>query len=769
MDDLAARADAMMTFYERETNTLIVRPLVPLEERTTYAVLVTRRILDVHGEPVGSPYEFINHTSQTEDLKNIVEVMPEGLELDDIAFAYTFTTQTVESAMVAVRDGLYGHGVQGHLGRDFPAELHSLEPMRDEDYEHPISNYQILYSEEWQKAFRVVMQELGGVSDFDHNETEKLGELVYKYIDYFVVGSFQSPQLFERYDEDGNWLPLNDQAWPEDLDQKAAPAVAETVYFTLAVPRKEISARGEGGQVPVVIQSHGYGGNRFDGVQYAGFHAKFGMATLSIDGPGHGLGMDDLQIELSRSIMKNYGLVATSDAFHKDRTFNQNNDALNKGDSGADFWTAYLFHTRDVVRQFALDYMQLIRVIRSFDGIRNWKYDVDGNGLQELAGDFDADGQVDVGSESPIHMVGGSLGGIMSMVMAGLEPELTAVSPVAGGGGYADMGPRTAQRGAIEGFVLRAMAPVYLGTTQDDGSFLFETLIPDLNHANTLPVATVEGVNPWDTIVVKNLVNGELGCGYVLADGTYRSSVASDLHDAHEIHVYAGPQLAGGTDCELRGAVEPKLIVDTFDEDRFFQGETYRAGEPLMAMAEGFGMRRATSRFRKFTGIGQLVLEPADPVNYARFALEEPLYFPGTQQETGTHVLQITTLGDLAVPATSGATYGRAAGLIGYTGPKEKFGKSENQLLIDTHTIEAVNTLDRYTNAEGQGVHLDIANLSEGNDMFGPGQPRMTPSARFGFDELDPLGGKSSSLFVMGNPTGQHGFDWPRSQNSTHD
>ena len=43
-------------------------------------------------------------------------------------------------------------------------------------------------------------------------------------------------------------------------------------------------------------------------MQYAGFHAKFGMATLSIDGPGHGLGMDDLQIELSRSIMRNYDL-----------------------------------------------------------------------------------------------------------------------------------------------------------------------------------------------------------------------------------------------------------------------------------------------------------------------------------------------------------------------------------------------------------------------------------------------------------------------------
>ena len=44
--DLAARADALMTFYESETNTLIARPVEPLRERTTYAVVVTRRLLD---------------------------------------------------------------------------------------------------------------------------------------------------------------------------------------------------------------------------------------------------------------------------------------------------------------------------------------------------------------------------------------------------------------------------------------------------------------------------------------------------------------------------------------------------------------------------------------------------------------------------------------------------------------------------------------------------------------------------------------------------
>ena len=32
-----------MTWYERETNTLIIRPVVPLREETRYAVVLTER------------------------------------------------------------------------------------------------------------------------------------------------------------------------------------------------------------------------------------------------------------------------------------------------------------------------------------------------------------------------------------------------------------------------------------------------------------------------------------------------------------------------------------------------------------------------------------------------------------------------------------------------------------------------------------------------------------------------------------------------------
>ncbi|MGK0362953.1 MAG: hypothetical protein ACI9U2_005275, partial [Bradymonadia bacterium] len=255
-DDLAGRADALMTFYERETNTLIVKPLVPLRERTTYAVVVTRRIKDANGEPVGSPYDAINHDTQTTALEPLFEVLPEGLAKSDVAFAFTYTTQTIEAGWKAVRDGLYGHGVQAHLSTEFPAEVAGLIPLRDEGRFEGMTNPHIMWSENWSQAFNIAgPQLLGGKPG---SEAFKQQADNNRYVDYHAVGWFDSPQLFPRGSDDpAEWLPFDRQSWPEDLDRKVAPARSERIYFYLTVPRKEISARGRGKPVPVVILGHG--------------------------------------------------------------------------------------------------------------------------------------------------------------------------------------------------------------------------------------------------------------------------------------------------------------------------------------------------------------------------------------------------------------------------------------------------------------------------------------------------------------------------------
>jgi hypothetical protein len=756
-DDPAARTDALMSFYESETNTLIVRPMEPLRERTVYAVVVTRRIHDANGQPVGSPYPGINHTAQTEALKPLREVLPPGLALSDVAFAFTFTTQSIDAPWRAVRDGLYERGVQAHLGRLFPPEVTELFPMRDAPGFPNMTQPQIVYGENWLRALQILGPALLGVN-INSAEYKQLSEGI-KYVDYFVIGSYESPQLFPRTDANGNPLSLNEQTWPPDLDRVPAPTRPETIYFTLAVPRKEVSARGHGQPAPVALLGHGYTGQRFAVMQFAGYFARHGLATIGIDGPSHGIGLAADQEELARFLLSGINLGGLVDATFKDRAFDQNGDGVK--DSGADFWTSYLFHTRDIVRQFMLDYSQLVRIIKTFDGRHTWKFDLGADGQADLAGDFDGDGELDIGGDAPITMTGGSLGGIMSMLMGSTEPGITAIAPIAGGGGYSDMGIRSVQGGVVEAFMLRVMGPLYTATlNHDTGKIAVQAIVPQLNDLQRYPLGEVAGVQPGDTMVAENLINGVRACGPVDASGHARVSLESDRGDRIRIVFYQGAQQLPGVDCQLRAEAIVRGKLETFGQDVTHQAHTFQAGSPLVAVEDGLGLPRSTPDLRRMNGIAQAIMDPGDPAAYARHLLTEPLDF-GTGERTGAHAVTITSQGDMNVPASSGVSFGRAAGLIDYRNSDSRYGKPDNQVLIDTYTAEAVDNLKRHVDSTGKGVHLDVENFSQSDDIWGPSYPRLDPPLRIGVDRTDRLGGVSASLFPLTQDTGRHGFGAP--------
>jgi hypothetical protein len=485
-------------------------------------------------------------------------------------------------------------------------------------------------------------------------------------------------------------------------------------------------------------------------LQWAGYWARHGLATLSIDGVSHGIGINKDEMDLARDVLEMRGAGPLLDALLRDRAWDQDRDGIK--DSAADFWTGYLFHTRDVVRQTALDYMQLIRILRTFDGTRRWKIEVEGEGrtvFEGLAGDFDGDGQVDVGKDSVITMAGGSLGGMMSMVMGGVEPEFTAITPMAGGGGVSDLGVRTTQGGALEGFILRAMGPFFTGDLDaGTGVMAVSTIIPDLNDDRKVHIADVTGVSPGDTMIVENLDSGEEACGLVMPDGGVRAAVAADEGDPIAIRFYRGAELVAE--------------VTRFGVAGEFQYHAFQPGEALFSLAEGLALPRAHPDLRRFVGIGQLVLDPADPAVLARHALRDPMTYSGTGDMTGTHVLQITTQGDTSVPVSGGMSFGRAAGLIDYLSDRADLGTTENQYLIDTYVAEGVHVLERHLDGSGRGVHIDVEHLSEGTHPWDPSTYPTSPTPlHIGVGETDALGGISASLFPLTNPTGAHGFDLP--------
>ncbi|MEQ1571984.1 MAG: hypothetical protein ABMA64_40525, partial [Myxococcota bacterium] len=99
--------DDLITFYERQTDTLIVRPVVPMREMGRYAVVLTERLVGEDGAPVRSPWEYVNHVRQTDALTPVLDALPKwGLSVDDVAYAWVFTTGNPTGALVDLRRGL---------------------------------------------------------------------------------------------------------------------------------------------------------------------------------------------------------------------------------------------------------------------------------------------------------------------------------------------------------------------------------------------------------------------------------------------------------------------------------------------------------------------------------------------------------------------------------------------------------------------------------------------------------------------------------------
>ena len=65
--------DDLLPFYERSSKTLLLRPVVPLHEESTYAVVLTERLIGEDGEPIRSPWKFVNHLDQNIELEPLPE------------------------------------------------------------------------------------------------------------------------------------------------------------------------------------------------------------------------------------------------------------------------------------------------------------------------------------------------------------------------------------------------------------------------------------------------------------------------------------------------------------------------------------------------------------------------------------------------------------------------------------------------------------------------------------------------------------------------
>jgi hypothetical protein len=726
----------IMTFYERETNTLIARPLHPLREGNTYAVVLTTRLHGVDGQPVRSPFDSINHDAQTAALAPVASCLaPLGLSLDDVAFTWSFTTQSVTGDYKAVREGLYGRGSLQWLASQYPAQISTLEDVRKRTAK--TMNTKIVPGDQFRTFGSKLFDLYGGSQPMG---TKQVLDDALSFVDFYSSGSVISPQFFPRRDADGQMLPLYDQIW------KLNPATGEAFTRPEAMPFFLAAPKGRTGPAPVVIFVHGHGGSKVDSLMVMGSFARFGMATIGIDAVSHGLGVDATTQEIIDGVVEPYGLSPLMDALLKGRAIDWNNDGV--PDPGADYWTAYVAHTRDEVRQTAVDIMQLVRVLRSFDGKRTWDFDVNRDGKPDLAGDFDGDGVVDLGGSAPIYLCGASLGGIVTSLVGGLEPEIERMVPILPGGYLSEIGSRSSLDQVRNGLVLRMMAPLLLVHPDENGVSALYEMLPDLTKAVQLKIAPA----PSATIAVaRNLRTGEYRCGRFQSNGHLRFAVPTDAMDPLQIDFYAQELPSKAPEgCDPSGFT-PVASISSLAVDVTYQSRTYRAGSPFLALGDGYGLRRGSPELRRLLTLAQIVLESADPANVAPYLDGTRALVYGDGSQVLTPSLMVPMTGDPGVPIATGVALLRAAGKVNDVDIDPRYGKTQLQELIDVGFVEGVERTGRWQNPQGMNVLMDVDVLEAvANADDGFGTPRLSPPMRL-----------PGALFPMMNPVGEHSFPVP--------
>ena len=692
-------------FYEVETNTLMARPIVPMEQETEYAVVIAKGMTGLgpdgamgggDGEPVRSPFPYVNHAVQTDRLIQALPLIASnGVALDEIAFAWTFTTQSTTRVLEAIRDGLLGEGFLGFLPQSHPAVITSVvdqtftrdggllfDPLgRDHVY--------ILQGEFLDAILSIVLPFIPGYSFED---------LDLSWVDHIVFGRYVSP----------NFRDTDDGVFEIDLAREQAAIGVEEIPFLIVVP-KEQPLKGYVQPFPVLLYSHGNESFHFEGVMACANFAKRGIAVAAIDAVGHGPAItpkmvvdtldeaglsETLQVLLLRLVGTILEVDFTGVGWSRDAVIDalltngvlkelgvdgraEDIDGDGYRDNGEIFFTADIFRTRDVVRQTAVDLMQLVRVLQNLDAEsvppRIPSPDrADEARLMEnlLAGDFDCDGRPDVGGRvdafgrtQRYFETGASLGGIMTSVVMGVEPDILTGTPVVPGGGFADVIVRSNLKTVMERVYYQVHGPLLIGEESPRAGGVFDLIFKDRIRKDLYleePVGSIR-IPPCESLHVINLRNGEEKWAVIREkEGrrVFSVGIAANVGDPLVITSY-----------DAAGAQADSIETTT--------------------VSFGFGIERNSPRFRQFMGLAQIMLEAGDPVNYAPHWFLDPL--PGMPAKK---ILEMVAPGDFIVPVFTGLSLARAGGLLG-TESNECDGEPRDLSSCDA-ILEATGNFDRY-------------------------------------------------------------------------
>lgn len=746
------RAD-LLTWYDLESNGLFLRPVVPLREETTYALVLTEALVGVDGQPVRSPWAWVNHTRQTEALRPVVGALEAlGRSVDDIAFTWTFTTGSVTRELWDVAEGLRGRGKFAALAADYPAgvteghELHTLPELGD-------------------PMFLPTAQLLGPLEAIGFLPPESYDLLSSAYLTYtrgLVGGAIVSPDLL--FDRDDGGRDDSDEHWV--IGPEGPQARPRRIPFTCAVPQ---TTPEHAPPFPIVVHAHGYGSTRAEMAAFAYALNRNGLAVCALDAPGQGLGVDGETEELAAAVLNLYQAEPMWWHMLDNRVRDLDNDGV--GDPAGDAFPADAFHARDNLRQPVVDWVQLIRSLQACGTgtMERVLPTADGpvyTGVRGVSCDWDGDGAPDLGGPDTTFLLHGvSQGGIMTSLSIAVQEAQTAVVTVPGGG-LADVVGRTEIGSVSDGMVGRALSPLLIGRATGDGRLEIDQLVISVDRPVQIPVGRIPTVPVGGRVIVRNLDLGREESGPIPSDGRFRVPIAANALDAAEKALRTGiPE--SGADPSRRYEVpeneglgdrleieivdangQTVAVLDHFEQEVVHEGVTMARRSPLVAASWGLGLRRGSPELRRLVTVLGIAIEPGDPIAYARRWDEEPFAAP-------KNVLIHLTAGDTLVPISAGIALARAAGLVDYRTIDPRWGSTADRFLIDHEVVHGIEEFGPFSDTAGNPILFDADDLDQGTD--GTGAPSDMPLR----SSRPTPGGVSALRILYVSPRGSHAYFLP--------
>lgn len=705
-------ADGLLTSYERDGDTLVLRPLIPLTGGTAYAVVLTDRLVDPAGRSARSPFATVYHPEQRAAATRVAAILDDaaapgrfgdlaGTGLDRVAFTWQFTTAPVVDDLLRLIEGLRGRGPLANLEASYPPRLVAGELVGprsaatvDEGDTSPPSweatpecapllarPHALDGALLRQRLGLLPLERLGLTTEAERtallSALENLSHLALARLDVpypFAVSPASDglPGGFDPSMVHGDRAPHRDSL---------------TAWIYVPKPRAESASP----PYDTVIYAHGYGSSAVEALYLAGGLAAQGLATVAFSATGHG--PDAATATFLRELLEPTCYARSlSTALHT-RSRDVDGDGEPLDDVGGDSLDGRPARIRDVVRQTALDVFAVARALRATGGE-----------TAPLETDFDGDGQRDVGGPTTrVSVFGRSLGGAAAILAGPLSPELAAVAALGAPGTMIDPWLRTGRRAALHAFTGAWLGPVVVGVparslsaaeTRCSAAQLSLRLgLVDVDRYRELEfscvdLAKAQAATTGGTVVVTNVESLERRCTRMQADGRFRVAFPADVGDRVQVTLYDRPHAVETYASDAGCTVAPDTpLLDrittwsggpvpsgTTDENGLvvcqaaagctrFQAEMIPAGAPLRSLGAGAGLLPRTPELRRWLDLARHVTAAGDPAAYAAHLGISPLRH-GTEEPVATPTMLLVPVGSLEIPVDSQLRPALAAGLL---------------------------------------------------------------------------------------------------------